>query len=84
MNDVILFEKAICFLGEIGIETVYGTMDDEAGFLPGFLIEKGKIIMDKNKIKFRFRATRFVKRTKTKHCHVMTMQKSFFRLHDVE
>ena len=52
MNNVILFEKAICFLDEIGIETVSGTMDDEAGFLPGFLIEKGKIIMDKNKIKF--------------------------------
>jgi len=52
MNDVILFEKAICFLDEIGIETAYGTMGDEAGFLPGFLIEKGKIIIDKNKIKF--------------------------------
>lgn len=52
MNDVISFEKAIFFLSEIGIETVHETIDDEAGFLPGFLIEKGKIIMDKNKIKF--------------------------------
>jgi hypothetical protein len=52
MNNVILFEKAICFLGAIGIETIYGTINEESAFLPGFLIEKGKIIMDKHKIKF--------------------------------
>jgi hypothetical protein len=52
MHDVMLFEKAICFLHEIGIETTYRTMADEICFLPGFLIEDGKIVMDKNKIKF--------------------------------
>lgn len=52
MNNVILFEKSICFLHEIGIETVYRTIDDEICFLPGFLIENGKIIVDRNKIKF--------------------------------
>jgi len=52
MSHVLPFEKAICFLHEIGIETVHRTFDDEVSFLPGFLIEKGKIIMDLNKIKF--------------------------------
>ena len=52
MNDILLFEKAISFLHEIKIETVYREIDEEDCFLPGFLIEEGKIIMDKNKIKF--------------------------------
>src|SRR6476659_315301 len=52
MSDVILFEKAVRFLREIGIEILTGTIDTESSFLPGFFIEKGKIIMDKNNIKF--------------------------------
>lgn len=52
MNHILLFEKAITFVREIGIEVIYGTIDKEACFLPGFLIENGKIIIDQNKIQF--------------------------------
>jgi len=52
INEIKFFEKAISFLNEIGIETIYETIDNEDCFLPGFLITKGKIIIDKNKIKF--------------------------------
>ncbi len=44
------FEKIIGFLNEIGIETCYRKLDDEDCFLPGFLIENGKIIIDKDKL----------------------------------
>jgi hypothetical protein len=48
----ILFEKAVRFLNEIGIETLYKDLKEEACFLPGFLIADGKIIIDKTKVKF--------------------------------
>ncbi|MEO8765023.1 MAG: hypothetical protein ABI416_12080 [Ginsengibacter sp.] len=52
MNNTLLFDKAIAFLHEINIETSYRNIDEADSFLPGFLIEKGKIIMDKTKIKY--------------------------------
>lgn len=52
MNELIYFEKALQFLNEIGVETSYQNIDDKDGFLPGFLIKQGKIIIDKSKVKF--------------------------------
>ena len=52
MNNLMLFEKALHFLEEIGIETVDGAIDQENCFLPGFFIEQGKIIIDKKKVKY--------------------------------
>jgi hypothetical protein len=52
MNDLILFEKAIDFLHEIGIETSEALLKEEACFLPGFMIKNGKILIDKNKVKY--------------------------------
>ncbi len=51
-DEIIFFERAISFIREIGIETTYAVIDDGEGFLPGLLIAKGKIIIDKNKMKF--------------------------------
>jgi hypothetical protein len=52
VNNLEFFEKAISFLRKIGIETGYATIPEEDCFLPGLLITKGKIIIDKSKIKF--------------------------------
>jgi hypothetical protein len=52
MNDLILFEKAIHFLHEIGIETADAPLEEDACFLPGFMIKHGKILIDKNKVKY--------------------------------
>ena len=51
-DEIIFFERAISFIREIGIETAYAVIDDGECFLPGLLIAKGKIIIDKNKMKF--------------------------------
>jgi hypothetical protein len=51
-NEIKSFEKAISFLHEIGIETIYESIENEECFLPGFMIRRGKIIIDKNNIKF--------------------------------
>jgi hypothetical protein len=50
-SETEFFDKAISFLSEIGIETVYENIQDEDCFLPGFSIAKGKIIIDTNKVK---------------------------------
>ncbi|MEP7230699.1 MAG: hypothetical protein ABI691_10635 [Ginsengibacter sp.] len=50
--NIVFFEKAILFLDEIGIETAFEMIDNEDCFLPGFTIKNGKIIIDRNKIKF--------------------------------
>lgn len=52
MEESVLFEKVIIFLQQIGIEIKYGNLAAETCFLPGFLIEKGVIIIDKDKVKF--------------------------------
>jgi hypothetical protein len=46
MNDP-LFEKALVFLQEIGIPTECRTLQPEDCFLPGLLIDKGRIMVDK-------------------------------------
>lgn len=51
-DEIIFFERAISFIHEIGIETTYAAISEDECFLPGILIDKGKIIIDKNKIKF--------------------------------
>ncbi len=52
MDAIPPFEKSISFLQEIKIGVVYRTINDDDSFLPGFLIEKGKLVMDVDKIKF--------------------------------
>lgn len=44
------FEKIVRFLDEIGIEVGFRILNDEDCFLPGFLIENGKIIIDESKL----------------------------------
>ncbi len=44
-------QKIICFLNEIGIKTIYGTLERDT-FLPGICIENGGIIIDKEKLKY--------------------------------
>jgi len=52
MNDLILFEKVIDFLHQIGIETSEVSLKNEVCFLPGFMIKNGKILIDKNEVKY--------------------------------
>jgi hypothetical protein len=47
--DMIRFDKCIDFLHTIGIETTFRQIGAE-GFLPGFLIQNGVIIIDKDKL----------------------------------
>jgi len=51
-DEIIFFERAISFIRELGIEITYAAVDDADCFLPGLLIAKGKIVIDKNKMKF--------------------------------
>lgn len=44
------FEKIVRFLDGIGIEVGFRILNDEDCFLPGFLIENGKIIIDRDKL----------------------------------
>jgi hypothetical protein len=46
----IYFQKTTDFLHSKGIETVYRTLADNDCFLPGLLVEDGKIIIDVNKL----------------------------------
>lgn len=48
-NDekIVAFEKCISFLNSIGIQTIYRKIETDS-FLPGLLIEKGNIIIDKD------------------------------------
>jgi hypothetical protein len=52
MNNIHYFEKALDFIHEIGISTNFRVVTEEACFLPGLLIEKGKIVIDKKKLRF--------------------------------
>ena len=52
MKDSKSFDKAIQFLQTIGIETTDALLEGEGSFLPGFLIQNGKILIDKNKVKY--------------------------------
>jgi hypothetical protein len=46
------FRKAINFINEIGIEIEFRVIPSEACFLPGLLIEQGRIILDQDKLRF--------------------------------
>ena len=50
MNDAQNFELALQFLQDIGIETIFRAVPPEQSFLPGLLIENGKIIIDKENL----------------------------------
>ena len=50
MNDNRYYEQALQFLHEIGIETIFREIPHEQSFLPGLLIENGKIIIDKENL----------------------------------
>lgn len=52
MNDTDLFEKVLRFICGIGIETDFRTLRKEECFLPGLLIQHGKIIVDKNNLSY--------------------------------
>ena len=44
------FEKALDFIHEIGIETGFTTLAGNQCFLPGLLVEKGRILIDRDKM----------------------------------
>ena len=46
------FEKAIIFLRETGIETIFQPLDKEHCFLPGMMIDRGRILIDREKLAF--------------------------------
>jgi hypothetical protein len=46
-DEMATFEKCVGFLNWIGIEIIFSKMDTN-GFLPGFLIEKGMLIIDRD------------------------------------
>ena len=46
------FDKALNFIREIGIETEFRAINQDTCFLPGLMIERGRIIIDKCKLKF--------------------------------
>lgn len=46
-HEMALFEQCIVFLNKIGIETAFRTIGNKS-FLPGLLINKGMIIIDKD------------------------------------
>lgn len=48
-GDMIKFDKCIDFLHSIGIETIFREIGAE-GFLPGLLINKGAIIIDRDRL----------------------------------
>jgi carbamoyltransferase len=48
-NDTVSVEKITTFLNEIGIETRFEKIERET-FLPGILIDKGKLIIDEEKL----------------------------------
>jgi hypothetical protein len=50
-DEMVMFEKCIAFLHEIGIQTVFRNLDNDS-FLPGFLIENGTIIIDKEMLQY--------------------------------
>ena len=46
MNQEIYFKKALEFIHSIGIETEYLALQDRPCFLPGLLVENGRILID--------------------------------------
>ena len=50
MSDETAFEKAIGFINGLGIETCFQALEEETCFLPGLLIEKGRILIDREKL----------------------------------
>jgi hypothetical protein len=52
MNMTHDFEKALYFIEEIGIEVEFGAIPHNDCFLPGLLIEQGRIVVDRNGLQF--------------------------------
>jgi hypothetical protein len=52
MNDSHIFEKAVQFINQIGIATEFRKIEDDPCFLPGLMIEKGVIIIDKSRLQY--------------------------------
>ncbi|MEO6673936.1 MAG: hypothetical protein ABIN93_10950 [Ginsengibacter sp.] len=52
INNTEFFEKVLQFIREIGIETDFRTLPEEECFLPGLLIQQGRIIIDKDKLSY--------------------------------
>lgn len=50
-DDIVTFEKCIAFVNAIGIQTIFRSLGDDS-FLPGFLIENGTIIIDRDTLKY--------------------------------
>jgi hypothetical protein len=49
--ETVLFEKCIGFLSEIGIAVQFTTIE-AACFLPGFRLENGAVLIDKEKVQY--------------------------------
>ena len=50
-DKIVAFEKSVTFLESIGIKVHFKNIDTDC-FLPGLSIEKGQIIVDKQKMKY--------------------------------
>ena len=46
------FKKAITFLYQIGIEIIMKPLEKEECFLPGLMIDSGRILIDREKLEF--------------------------------
>lgn len=52
MNNDDLLDKSIAFINSIGLETVFCSLTNEDCFLPGLFISNGKILIDKDRLKY--------------------------------
>ena len=52
MTQTDYFEKAIKFLHQIGVETIFKPLDKEQCFLPGLMIDQGRIFIDRDNLAF--------------------------------
>jgi hypothetical protein len=50
INHEAYFKKALEFINEIGIETEFTTLLQQCCFLPGLLIENGRILIDRERL----------------------------------
>ncbi|WP_343672396.1 hypothetical protein [Chitinophaga sp.] len=50
-EEKVIFERCITFLNSIGIQTIFRIIGDDS-FLPGFLIENGTVIIDKDTVQY--------------------------------
>jgi hypothetical protein len=52
MNNELLLTTAINFIHSVGLETTFCSLNETDCFLPGIFIYKGKILIDKEKLKY--------------------------------